>query len=137
MLDRHAKPAARLARGGGRREAAAPRARRAATRARCSTWPCEKGEAEALRARAARSMARCSPRTRDLRARCSRTPRVSAERKRKLVAAVAARAKASELLTRLLDLLGERDRLELLPDDRGRLREAVERAARAWWRRRR
>jgi F-type H+-transporting ATPase subunit delta len=42
-------------------------------------------------------------------------PAVSAERKRKLVGAVAARAQASELLTRLLTLLGERDRLALLP----------------------
>ena len=43
-------------------------------------------------------------------------PAVSAERKRKLVTAVAARAQASDLLTRLLTLLGERDRLALLPD---------------------
>ena len=42
-------------------------------------------------------------------------PAVSAERKRKLVAAVAKQAKASELLGRLLGLLGERDRLGELP----------------------
>jgi len=42
-------------------------------------------------------------------------PAVSAERKRKLVSAVAARAKATDLLTRLLILMGERDRLDLLP----------------------
>src|SRR5688572_20128681 len=41
-------------------------------------------------------------------------PAVSAERKRKLVAAVARQAHASELLTRLLTLMGERDRLDLL-----------------------
>jgi F-type H+-transporting ATPase subunit delta len=42
-------------------------------------------------------------------------PAVSAERKKKLVTAVASRAKASDLLTRLLTLMGERDRLGLLP----------------------
>jgi F-type H+-transporting ATPase subunit delta len=42
-------------------------------------------------------------------------PAVSAERKRKLVTAVAQQAKVSELLTRLLTLLGERDRLAQLP----------------------
>ena len=42
-------------------------------------------------------------------------PAVSAERKRKLVAAVAGQANASELLTRLLTIMGERDRLDLLP----------------------
>ena len=42
-------------------------------------------------------------------------PALSAERKKKLVGAVAARAKASDLLTRLLTLMGERDRLDLLP----------------------
>ena len=42
-------------------------------------------------------------------------PAVSAERKRKLVAAVAAQAKLSDLSTRLLTLLGERDRLAALP----------------------
>lgn len=42
-------------------------------------------------------------------------PAVSAERKRKLVAAVAGQSRASELLTRLLTLMGERDRLDLLP----------------------
>ena len=42
-------------------------------------------------------------------------PAVSAERKRKLVGAVAAKAGASELLTRLLAMMGERDRLALLP----------------------
>jgi F-type H+-transporting ATPase subunit delta len=43
-------------------------------------------------------------------------PAVSAERKRKLAGAVAERAGASELMRRLLALLGERDRLALLPD---------------------
>jgi F-type H+-transporting ATPase subunit delta len=42
-------------------------------------------------------------------------PAVSAERKRRLVAAVAARAGVSELMTRLLTVLGERDRLGELP----------------------
>ena len=42
-------------------------------------------------------------------------PAVSAERKRKLVGAVAGRARASDLLTRLLTMMGERDRLGLLP----------------------
>ena len=42
-------------------------------------------------------------------------PAVSAERKKKLVSAVASRAKASDLLARLLTLMGERDRLDLLP----------------------
>ena len=42
-------------------------------------------------------------------------PAVSAERKRKLVAAVAAKAGASDLLARLLAIMGERDRLDLLP----------------------
>ena len=42
-------------------------------------------------------------------------PAVSAERKKKLVSAVASRAQASDLLTRLLTLMGERDRLDLLP----------------------
>ena len=42
-------------------------------------------------------------------------PAVSAERKRKLVSAVAEKAKMGELMTRLLALLGERDRLDQLP----------------------
>jgi F-type H+-transporting ATPase subunit delta len=42
-------------------------------------------------------------------------PAVSAERKRKVVAAVAKAAHASELMTRLLTIMGERDRLSLLP----------------------
>jgi F-type H+-transporting ATPase subunit delta len=42
-------------------------------------------------------------------------PALSAERKRKLVTAVAGRAGATDLLTRLLVLMGERDRLGLLP----------------------
>lgn len=42
-------------------------------------------------------------------------PAVSAERKRKVVGAVAAAAHASELMTRLLTIMGERDRLSLLP----------------------
>ena len=43
-------------------------------------------------------------------------PAVSAERKKKLAAAVAARAKVSELSARLLAILGERDRLAELPN---------------------
>jgi F-type H+-transporting ATPase subunit delta len=42
-------------------------------------------------------------------------PAVSAERKRKIVGAVAKGAHASELMTRLLTIMGERDRLSLLP----------------------
>ena len=42
-------------------------------------------------------------------------PAVSAEGKKKLLTAVASRAQASDLLTRLLALMGERDRLDLLP----------------------
>jgi F-type H+-transporting ATPase subunit delta len=42
-------------------------------------------------------------------------PAVSAERKRKVVGAVARAAHASELMTRLLTIMGERDRLSLLP----------------------
>jgi len=42
-------------------------------------------------------------------------PAVSAERKRKLAEAVARQAKLSDLATRLLTLLGERDRLAELP----------------------
>jgi F-type H+-transporting ATPase subunit delta len=42
-------------------------------------------------------------------------PAVSAERKRKVVGAVAAKVGASELMTRLLTIMGERDRLSLLP----------------------
>ena len=40
---------------------------------------------------------------------------VSVERKKKLVSAVASRARATDLLTRLLTMMGERDRLDLLP----------------------
>jgi F-type H+-transporting ATPase subunit delta len=43
-------------------------------------------------------------------------PGVSAEQKRRLLAAIAERAGASPLLVRLLDLLGIRDRASLLPD---------------------
>jgi F-type H+-transporting ATPase subunit delta len=42
-------------------------------------------------------------------------PAVSAERKRKLMAAVAEKARLGDLMARLLALLGERDRLEQLP----------------------
>ena len=42
-------------------------------------------------------------------------PAVSAERKRKLVEAVAQQARLSEIMSRLLALLGERDRLDQLP----------------------
>lgn len=73
----------------------------------------EKGEAEALRAEL-QQMAALIGGHKDLSALLG-NPAVSAERKRKLVAAVAGQAKASELLTRLLTLMGERDRLDLLP----------------------
>jgi F-type H+-transporting ATPase subunit delta len=73
----------------------------------------EKGEAEALRGELAQMVAAIGAHP-DLKALLA-NPAVSAERKRKLVAAVAGRARASELLTRLLTLMGERDRLELLP----------------------
>ena len=42
-------------------------------------------------------------------------PAVSAEKKRKVIGAVAQSAKASDLMTRLLTIMGERDRLSLLP----------------------
>ena len=42
-------------------------------------------------------------------------PAVSAERKRKVIGAVAQAAKVSELMARLLTIMGERDRLSLLP----------------------
>ena len=73
----------------------------------------QKGQAEAVRAELAEMVAVIGAHD-DLKALLA-NPAVSAERKRKLVAAVAARAKASDLLTRLLTLMGERDRLELLP----------------------
>jgi len=73
----------------------------------------QKGQAEAVRAELAEMVAVIGGHD-DLKALLA-NPAVSAERKRKLVAAVAARAKASDLLTRLLTLMGERDRLELLP----------------------
>jgi F-type H+-transporting ATPase subunit delta len=73
----------------------------------------QKGEAEALRAELAQMVAVIGAHA-DLKALLG-NPAVSAERKRKLVAAVAGQAKASELLTRLLVLMGERDRLDLLP----------------------
>jgi F-type H+-transporting ATPase subunit delta len=73
----------------------------------------EKGEAEGLRTEL-QDMAGALAGHKDLAALLA-NPAVSAERKRKLVAAVASRAKASDLLTRLLALMGERDRLELLP----------------------
>lgn len=73
----------------------------------------EKGVAEALRGEI-HEMAGLIAAHKDLAALLA-SPAVSAERKKKLVTAVAGRAKASDLLTRLLTLLGERDRLELLP----------------------
>lgn len=73
----------------------------------------EKGEAEALRAELAAMVAVIAAHE-DLSALLAH-PAVSAERKRKLVSAVAGRARASELLTRLLTMMGERDRLDLLP----------------------
>ena len=72
----------------------------------------EKGQAEALRAELADMVALIGAHP-DLKALLA-NPALSAERKRKLVAAVAGRARASELLTRLVTLMGERDRLELL-----------------------
>lgn len=73
----------------------------------------QKGEAEALRTELTDMVAVIGAHA-DLKALLA-NPAVSAERKRNLVAAVAGRAKASELLTRLLAIMGERDRLELLP----------------------
>lgn len=73
----------------------------------------EKGEAEALRAELAAMVAVIAAHE-DLSALLAH-PAVSAERKRKLVSAVAGRARASALLTRLLTMMGERDRLDLLP----------------------
>jgi F-type H+-transporting ATPase subunit delta len=71
------------------------------------------GVAEPLRAEL-QEMARLIAAHEDL-ASLLANPALSAERKRKLVTAVAARARSSELLTRLLTLMGERDRLDLLP----------------------
>jgi F-type H+-transporting ATPase subunit delta len=73
----------------------------------------EKGAAEALRAEL-QEMVSLIGAHQDLAALLAH-PAVSAERKKKLVAAVAVRAKASDLLTRLLTLMGERNRLDLLP----------------------
>jgi F-type H+-transporting ATPase subunit delta len=73
----------------------------------------EKEEAEALRAELEAMVAVIAAHP-DLAALLA-NPVVSAERKKKLVSAVASRAKASDLLTRLLTLMGERDRLDLLP----------------------
>jgi F-type H+-transporting ATPase subunit delta len=73
----------------------------------------EKGVAEALRAEL-QEMAAVIAAHKDLAALLA-NPAVSAERKKKLVTAVAVRAKASDLLARLLALMGERDRLDLLP----------------------
>ena len=73
----------------------------------------EKGVAEPLRAELS-EMAAAIASHEDL-ASLLANPAVSAERKRKLVAAVAARARATDLLARLLTLLGGRDRLDLLP----------------------
>jgi len=73
----------------------------------------EKGEAEALRAELQAMVALIAAHE-DL-AGLLANPAVSVERKKKLVSAVASRAKASDLLTRLLTMMGERDRLDLLP----------------------
>jgi F-type H+-transporting ATPase subunit delta len=73
----------------------------------------EKGEAEALRAELGDIVALIDAHP-DLKALLA-NPAVSVERKKKLVSAVAGRAKATDLLTRLLTLMGERDRLDLLP----------------------
>ena len=73
----------------------------------------EKGEAEALRAELAAMVAVIAAHE-ELAALLAH-PAISAERKRKLVSAVAGRARASDLLTRLLTIMGERDRLDLLP----------------------
>jgi F-type H+-transporting ATPase subunit delta len=73
----------------------------------------EKGEAEALRAELD-AMVSVIAAHEDLAALLAH-PAVSAERKRKLVTAVAGRAGVSGLLTRLLTIMGERDRLDLLP----------------------
>ena len=73
----------------------------------------EKGEAEALRAELAGMVALIAAHP-DLKALLA-NPAVSVERKKKLVGAVAARARASDILTRLLAIMGERDRLDLLP----------------------
>lgn len=72
-----------------------------------------KGEGEALRAEIVAMVAVLAAHE-DL-AGLLANPAVSAERKKKLVSAVASHAKASDLLTRLLILMGERDRLDLLP----------------------
>lgn len=73
----------------------------------------EKGQAEALRAELASMVSVIAGH--DALKGLLANPAVSVERKRKLVAAVAGQAKTSELLTRLLTIMGERDRLELLP----------------------
>jgi F-type H+-transporting ATPase subunit delta len=73
----------------------------------------EKGNAEAVRAELQTTAGLIAGHA-DLSALLAH-PAVSAERKRKLVGAVAAKAGVSELLARLLALMGERDRLALLP----------------------
>lgn len=73
----------------------------------------QKGEAEALRGELTQMVAVIGAHA-DLKALLA-NPAVAAERKQKLLAAVAASAKASDLLTRLLTIMGERGRLELLP----------------------
>jgi F-type H+-transporting ATPase subunit delta len=73
----------------------------------------EKGQAEALRAELAAMVGVIAGH--DALKGLLANPAVSAERKRKLVGAVAAQAGSSELLTRLVTIMGERDRLELLP----------------------
>jgi F-type H+-transporting ATPase subunit delta len=73
----------------------------------------EKGAAEPLRAELA-AMVKLIAAHPDLAALLA-NPAVSAERKKKLAAAVAARAGATDLLARLVTLMGERDRLDMLP----------------------
>lgn len=72
----------------------------------------EKGQAEPLRGELAEMAAAID--AHDALKALLANPAVSAERKRKLVGAVAEKARASELLARLLSLMGERDRLGLL-----------------------
>jgi F-type H+-transporting ATPase subunit delta len=73
----------------------------------------EKKQAEAIRAELS-AVSQLISGHRDLAALVA-NPAVSTERKRKLVTAVAEKAKLGDLMTRLLGLLGERDRLDQLP----------------------
>ena len=73
----------------------------------------EKGQAEPLRAEL-QSLAGVVAGHPELSALLA-NPAVSAERKKKLASAVAAQAKASDIATRLLAILADRDRLDALP----------------------